>query len=193
LLTKRSIAEAARTVGIEPQTLRHWFEKPAFVAEFAAAACEVFGPAMMVAQYRDGDAATMIKNFTRDLTIPEETRRQACLYIAAESKAHVMENLTLRLAESGPENASGSEPPAASQTIGRSLYRKLQGFKALSLQACGPSANRRMIFVHAIEGRPTGSSVLEPDGRNVWLDPPEGCKQGEPVEEHKTPPGDLTA
>jgi transposase-like protein len=81
LLTQRTVAEAARTIGIGAQTLRRWMQDGDFNAEYAAAACAVFGPAMSLAQQRVGDASSIARNLAVDLTIPAETRRQAALYV----------------------------------------------------------------------------------------------------------------
>jgi hypothetical protein len=44
LLTHRSVPEAARKIDVRPQTLRLWLEGPSFEAQYAEAACEVYGP-----------------------------------------------------------------------------------------------------------------------------------------------------
>jgi hypothetical protein len=41
----------------------------------------------------------------------------------------------------------------------------------------------RIVYPHNRDGKPAGSSVIGPDGRHVWWEPPEGCKKGEPVED----------
>ena len=38
-------------------------------------------------------------------------------------------------------------------------------------------------FWHCKNGLPAGTSVMGPDGRLVWLDPPEGCQKGELAED----------
>lgn len=183
LLTQRSVADAARTVGIGTETLYRRMRHPAFVAEYMAAAVAAFGPAMMLAQQRVSDAVTVIRNLAIDLSIPEETRLLADLCIADAMKAAVMEDLRARVTELEPARTSLSEPQVTSQTIGRSLHQRLQEVKAGLFQASRQSGIRRMILVHAVDGRPSGSSVKGPDGRQIWLDPPEGCRKGEPVAE----------
>ena len=42
-------------------------------------------------------------------------------------------------------------------------------------------------YVHAADGKSVSSSRIEPDGQQVWVDPPEGGKAGEPVEEEDEP------
>jgi hypothetical protein len=50
-----------------------------------------------------------------------------------------------------------------------------------------------MVYGHADKGHTTGLSVMGPDGRLVWLDPPEGCKEGEPVEAEEESDQDVAA
>jgi transposase-like protein len=82
LLAQRSVADAARTVGIRPHTLRLWMQGPAFEAKHAESACEVYGPSMRLAQQHLGDAVVVIRNLSVDPTVPEETRLKAAIYRA---------------------------------------------------------------------------------------------------------------
>jgi hypothetical protein len=48
----------------------------------------------------------------------------------------------------------------------------------------------RVIFVAARDGREAGpTTVIGPDGRHVWREPPEGCKEGELIEDSAGDPG----
>jgi transposase-like protein len=192
LLVNRSIPEAASTADIGTQTLYTWMRQPGFIVEYAAAAGVVFGPAMRLVQHHVGDAVTVIRNLAVDPTIPEETRLQASLYIAEEMKAQLMDDLGERMAEMEVE-ASAGESQSISPIIGRSLHERLQRIKDRLLQASRLGGKRRMIIVHAIDGRPAGFSVKESDGRHIWLNPPEGCREGEPVTEQNGPLQDLAA
>jgi len=129
LLAHRSIAEAARNLDIKPQTLRLWLEDPTF-AKYAAAACAVFGPAMRLAQQREGDAVLLIKNLSIDPAVPEETRFEALMYRAALVKAHVIANLGSRLAGMEPAGAEAGEGQTRSQVIGSGLHQRLQQIKS---------------------------------------------------------------
>ena len=153
LLGHRSVAEAARATGISAATLRRWLEDPAFEAKYVAAACAVFGPAMRLAQQREGDAVLLIKNFSIDPAVPEETQLEAVIYRAGLVKANMVANLESRL-----------------------------------LHAGGQSGIRRIILVHAVDGRAARSSVAGPDGRHRWWDPPEGYKKDDLVKDDS--PGD---
>jgi hypothetical protein len=79
------------------------------------------------------------------------------------------------------EGAESGEPQAKSPAIGRSLYQRVQRLSARLRHAYSAGGIDKVIFVRAIDGRPAGSCEKSPDGRLVWLDPPVGCKAGEPV------------
>jgi hypothetical protein len=89
-----SVADAARVAGIGTETLYRWMRYPALVAEYRAAAVAAFGPAMMLAQQRMGDAVTVIRGLAVDPAILEETRLLADLYIADAVKVDAMEDLS---------------------------------------------------------------------------------------------------
>src|SRR5580693_7259484 len=99
----------------KPQPCVSGWRTPVFIAKYAAAACAVFGPAMRLAQQREGDAVLLIKNFSIDPAVPEETRFEALMYRAALVKAHVIANLGSRLAGMEPAGAETSEGQVRSQ------------------------------------------------------------------------------
>jgi len=80
LLAHRSVAEAARSIGITPATLRLWMQGPAFKARYAEAVCEVYGATMRLVQQHLGDAAVVIRNISLDVEVPEQTRLKAAIY-----------------------------------------------------------------------------------------------------------------
>jgi hypothetical protein len=180
LLAQRSIADAARTTGIGVQTMYRWMREPAFLADFAAAAGSFYAPAMRLVQQRLGWVMWSIQKLSGDFTIPERTRLEAAICVAERAKANLLEDLRSRIAGMEGADANAGEAEKTSHTVGTDLHRRLQRIKAL-LESNKPSRTRRIILVHAIDGRPAGSSVANPDGRQVWHDPPEGYKQGEPV------------
>jgi hypothetical protein len=167
-------------------------QDPAFDAPYAEAACAVYGPAMSLAQQHLGDAVVLIRNFSMDSTIPEETRFQACIYRAGALRANVIAHLESRLSGMEPGGATG-EPQVVPQAIGSSLHERLQRIKSRLHQASGQRAIRRMILVHSADGRAVGSSVAGPDGRHRWWDPPPGYKRDDLVEEDKRPLLDMVA
>jgi hypothetical protein len=66
--------------------------------------------------------------------------------------------------------------------IKRILCRRLERLEAHVLPADRVPLFQ-IVYAHAKDGKPAGSSVIGPDGRHVWLEPPEGWKKGEPVED----------
>jgi hypothetical protein len=192
LLSKRNVAEAALSVDVSTQTLYNWLQDPAFLAAYAAAAGSVFQRSLMVAQQCLGDAILLIRNLSQDTGISEETRLQAGMFVAAEMQAGVVEELDARVAELEPADTSVDELPVTSKVIGRDLHERLQRIKTRFLEARGLSGEG-LILVHAINGSPAGSSVRGADGRNVWWDPPHGCKKGEEVKEQDGPERDEAA
>ena len=68
----------------------------------------------------------------------------------------------------------------------------VQRLKARLLRPGGPGAIR-VILVRALDGRPAGSHEEGRDGRQVWLDPPAGCRAGDPVEPENDSDRDLAA
>jgi hypothetical protein len=61
--------------------------------------------------------------------------------------------------------------------------RRLQLVEARAVQASTMPSDIRIVFCHARDGRPAGISVWGPDGSLVWLEPPEGSREGELVTE----------
>jgi transposase-like protein len=192
LLAQRSVAEAARTVDLQPQTLRLWMQDPTFNAKYAEAACAVYGPAMRLAQQHLGDAVLVIRNASVDVAVPEETRLKAAIYRAGALRANVIAHLESRLSGMEPGGAGTGEAQVTSQAIGSSLHQRLQKIRSRLEQASGRNAIRRMILVHSVDGRATGTSVAGPDGRQRWWDPPEGYKKDDLVgEDKREDPGPL--
>jgi hypothetical protein len=182
LLLERSIPEAARAVPIGVTTIYQWLQDPVFCAAYAAAATAVFGPAMMIAHHRMDDAITTIRNLSVDLTIPESIRLQANRCVTDGLMDLVQADVVSRVSAMEPAEADAGEP----QSMGRRLHQQLERIKT-SCQTTKPAWLGRMILVHSVDGRPAGSSVKGPDGRHLWVVPPEGCKKGDPVEEHQDP------
>jgi Helix-turn-helix domain len=191
LLRQRSVAHAARAAGIGTQTLYRWLKDPAFDAAYRATARAVFAPAMMLLQNQYSEAVTIVRNFSRDTTIPETTRGKATRYVLEETQKIEMEEQEARLAELLPATASCDPLPETAKTSGLSFHQKLKRLRALL--PASRQERLEMIFAHAVDGRPAGSSIVGPDGRHVWLDPPEGCQKGEPVEDDRGPVQDSGA
>jgi hypothetical protein len=179
LLTQRTLADAARVTGYSVQTLCRWMNQPVFAAELAAAARAAWGEAMMIVRRQLPQAITLQKNFMVDPAVPDAIHLQALSCVLRETKADQNAALRERLAKL---TGADDEPAARAKTVPRSLYRKVQRLKDGLRQATGPVVIAP-VFMHAVDGRPAGTSVRGPDGRRVWLDPPPGCRAGELVEE----------
>jgi hypothetical protein len=63
------------------------------------------------------------------------------------------------------------------------LQRRLERAEARALRTLAVPSGIRIVFCHARDGRPAGISEFGPDGRLVWLEPPEGSREGEYVNE----------
>ena len=67
----------------------------------------------------------------------------------------------------------------------RNLYKRLERLEARALAVSAPDGFR-LVMVNG--GTPGGlTSVRGPDGRDVWWNPPEGCKVGELLENSDSP------
>ena len=69
--------------------------------------------------------------------------------------------------------------------INRNLYKRLERLEGLAM-AAGVPDEVRMVFVNGGSLRP--ACVIGPDGRYVWWKPPEGCQEGEPIEDSADDP-----
>ena len=177
LLAERTLAEVAVVTGVGVQTLCRWLHQPAFQAAFAAAARAVWGQAMMMVRKYLPQAITQQKNLMIDPALPDAIKLQAVSGPLREGKADQMAALRDRL-----EKQTGASEAEPGKTIERSLYRRVKRLKASLRQAAGPVVIGAT-FMHAVDGRPAGTSVRGPDGRHVWLNPPPGCEAGELVAE----------
>ena len=65
------------------------------------------------------------------------------------------------------------------------LQSRLQRIEGRALQVLTMPSHIRVVFCHALDGRPAGTSEMRPDGRLVWLEPPEGSREGELVTEEE--------
>ena len=77
LLTRPSIEEAARTVGIEPKTLRRWMREPEFKAKYMAARREVVAQSNARLQSSVGAAVTTLLKVMIDPATPASTKVRA--------------------------------------------------------------------------------------------------------------------
>ena len=178
LLTQRTIAGAARVAGVGTQTLYRWMADAEFDAAYLAAARSTFGPATRLLQQAESIAVSVAQNLHRDPTVPAATRLKAAAFVYRNAKAAEIEDVKMRVAQiEGTDPADGeSELGGRSKAIGRNLHRRVQRLKARLSPAHWPEDFE---YVHAVDGRAAGSSVIGIDGRHIWSRPPEGCQEGD--------------
>ena len=99
LLTRPSVDEAARTIGVEPKTLRRWMRVPEFQASYLRVRREAVTQALARMQQGSGAAATVIFKLMVDANVPASVRLRAaeCLFQNA-IKGVEIEDIEARLA-----------------------------------------------------------------------------------------------
>jgi hypothetical protein len=99
LLSHRSIEEAAREVGISPNTLVRWMKEPEFQAACLEVRRTVFSHAVGRLQDAAGAAATTVLKIMLDANAPAATRlRAAEVVLEQAAKAGEMEDVQDRVA-----------------------------------------------------------------------------------------------
>jgi transposase-like protein len=100
LLTHRSIEDAARAVGIDPNTLLRWLKVPEFQKAYREARRQAFGQAISRLQYASGPAVTTLQRLTVDTNVPPAVRARAAYYILTLSKQSIeIDDIDARVAE----------------------------------------------------------------------------------------------
>jgi len=100
LLSHRSIEDAAREVGISPNTLVRWMKEPEFQAASREARRTVFSHAVGRLQDAAGAAATTVLKIMLDPNAPAATRlRAAEVVLAQAAEAGEVEDFEERLAK----------------------------------------------------------------------------------------------
>jgi transposase-like protein len=100
LLTQRNIEEAARSIGVAPNTLLNWMKLPEFQAAYREARRAAFGQS--IARLRQGysAAATILMKLMLDANTPASTRvRAAETIINHAGKAIEIEDIEARVSE----------------------------------------------------------------------------------------------
>ena len=108
LLTQRNIEEAAKTVGIAPNTLLSWLKIPEFLAAYREARRAAFGQA--VARLRQGTSAaatTLLKTLVDPGTPASVRVRAAEAIFNHAAKAIEIEDIEARVSEL--ERATGTQ------------------------------------------------------------------------------------
>jgi len=100
LLTQRNIDEAAKSVGIAPNTLLKWMKEPEFDAAYREARRAAFRQSVARLQQASGAAVSTLLKIMLDATAPASTRvRAADSVLDHSAKAIELEDIEARVAE----------------------------------------------------------------------------------------------
>ena len=108
LLTRPSVEEAARTIEVEPKTLRRWMRVPEFQAAYLQARREAVTQALARMQQGSGAAASVMFKLMVDANAPPAGRLRAaeCVFDRA-IKGVELEDIEARVAaleQANPKN-----------------------------------------------------------------------------------------
>src|SRR6266704_926760 len=99
LLTRPSVDEAARTIGVEPKTLRRWMRVPEFQAAYLRVRREAVTQALARMHQGSGAAATVIFKLMVDANVPASVRLRAAEWLFQNAiKGVAIEAIEARLA-----------------------------------------------------------------------------------------------
>jgi transposase-like protein len=111
LLSQRNVEEAARAVGISPNTLLNWMKLPEFEKEYRAARRASVSQTNARFQQTTGAAASIIMKLMVDPKVVDSVRLRAAEYVVNHSaKALEIEDVEVRVAEL--ERAAEASKPA---------------------------------------------------------------------------------
>jgi transposase-like protein len=109
LLTQRNLEEAARSIGVAPNTLLNWMKVPAFQAAFRDARRQAYSQAVAKLQHGATAAATTLLKIMVDAITPAAVRvRAAECILNHSSKAIEIDDVAARVAEL--ERSLNNEP-----------------------------------------------------------------------------------
>ena len=110
LLTQRNIDEAAKAVGIAPNTLLKWMKEPEFDTAYREARRLAFRQSVSRLQQASGAAVSTLLKIMVDATAPHSTRvRAADSVLDHAAKAIEIEDIEARVSEL--ERAAGLPKP----------------------------------------------------------------------------------
>ena len=99
LLENRTIADAARIIGVGTRTLQRWRRLPEFEEEYRRARQEAWAQAMGRLQQTSGPAVALLLRVILDPSAPTASRvRTAIAVVEMGAKMFELENLEMRLA-----------------------------------------------------------------------------------------------
>ena len=100
LLTQRNIEEAAKSIGIAPNTLLRWMKEPEFDKAYRGARRAAFGQSIAKLHQMSGAAVSTLGKVMVDPTTPPSTKvRAAEAIITHGAKAIEMEDIEARVSE----------------------------------------------------------------------------------------------
>jgi transposase-like protein len=100
LLTQRNIDEAAKAVGIAPNTLLKWMKQPEFDTAYREARRATFRQSVARLQQASGTAVSTLLKIMVDATAPHSTRvRAADSVLDHAAKAIEIEDIEVRVSE----------------------------------------------------------------------------------------------
>jgi transposase-like protein len=115
LLSQRNIEEAARAIGVVPNTLLRWMKLPEFQVAYREARRAAYGQSIARMQQASGAAVSTLLKIMVDQTAPASTRvRAADSILDHAAKAIEIEDLEVRVSEL--ERAA--EPPKDGRRFG---------------------------------------------------------------------------
>ena len=99
LMTQRSVDEAAKSIGIAPQTLVRWMKEPEFQTAYREARRAAFGQATARLQQATGAAVQTLLKIMVDSNSPPSTRVRAADSVLNHAKqATEVEDVEVRVA-----------------------------------------------------------------------------------------------
>ena len=100
LLTQRNIDEAAKSIGVAPNTLLRWMKEPEFDAAYREARRAAFRQSVARLQQASGAAVTTLLKLMVDPATPPSTKARAADGVLDHSaKAIELEDIEARVAE----------------------------------------------------------------------------------------------
>ena len=100
LLTQRNIDEAAKAVGIAPNTLLNWMKQPEFDTAYREARRAAFRQSIARLQQASGAAVSTLLKVMLDAGAPASTKvRAADCVLSHSAKAIELEDIEVRVAE----------------------------------------------------------------------------------------------
>jgi transposase-like protein len=100
LLTQRNVEEAAKSIGVAPNTLLKWMKQPEFDASYREARRAAFRQSVARLQQASGAAVSTLLKVMVDVNTPHSTRvRAADSVLDHAAKAIEIEDIEVRVTE----------------------------------------------------------------------------------------------